>query len=415
MRIFRKALKENSSAEWTPTFSMASARPLVLDLAETLAWNAEVRATISAFVRLSGTPVDSDGIYKFIDAYGPGEIQKLPWKWLSVVLSTATVNGDHQLAAAGLYWALIWKSFHVPRMIGRDFEQLGLYECPAPLESEIRQIGRCAASALPGDAIIAGSGNNTFSAKQLLDLETHTTGQVNGISPDILKRLLPANLISMMERFGRSEIDPMSNIDPTPDKDQDAWWDCQQSICGIAIADPEAFVSALATECVPVGGWAVFGADLAVTYLYDIRPISPDSTRLIEASIEFLRSNFVPPEKVRNYLWTHYISNGGTANTWIPLSPSPSREEAKLTPLSPGEVRWLLRFDKRPDSNFVVIRQDEHEFIAFIDGEEDRILREWKRASNQYDLYHDIAWSIQSWETADPELEPFFPAPKALI
>ena len=59
MRFLKKALKENSPATWTPTFSMATARPLVLDLAESLAWNAEVRATISAFVRLSGTPVEA--------------------------------------------------------------------------------------------------------------------------------------------------------------------------------------------------------------------------------------------------------------------------------------------------------------------------------------------------------------------
>ncbi len=227
---------------------------------------------------------------------------------------------------------------------------------------------------------------------------------------------LPADIIAMMERFGRHEIDVLNSSD-----DGGALFQATQApLLDAASRDPEGFIRALADVCVPVGGWAVYGADRTVVNLVGTSPPGPDWLRILDASNDFLRSNFVPPMRIPGYAWDRFIELGGTGNTWLPLRDPPSRETARLTPLAEGETRRLVKMDARPDSNVILAKRDGADHVALIDSrwsddDPTRSQSEWKRAASQFELYLDVAWSTQTWDWADPEIEPFFPAPKALI
>jgi hypothetical protein len=228
--------------------------------------------------------------------------------------------------------------------------------------------------------------------------------------------LLPARIIPMMERFGRHEIDVMASTDDA----YGVFQETQQPLLGPATSQTEEFIEALADACVPVGGWAAYGADRTVVNLVGTAPPGDDWLRILDASIEFLRRNYVPPIRIPPYAWDRYIDRGGTANTWITLRPVPARNEVALRPLADGETRRLVSLGPTPDANVILVRREGDQYVALIDArwsDEDptRSQSEWKRAPDQYDLYVDIAWTHQVWDWADPEIEPFFPAPKARI
>jgi hypothetical protein len=227
---------------------------------------------------------------------------------------------------------------------------------------------------------------------------------------------LPSDIVQMMERFGRHEIDIMNSHDDGYAVFQAA----QQPLLASASSDPAGFIRALADTCVPVGGWAVYGADRTVINLVGSSPPGDDWLRILDASIEFLRAHYVPPIRVPPYAWNRFVDSGGTANTWIPLRPPPDRQATRITPLSDHEIRRLVKLWPTPDSNLVLLRRDGEHFVALIDSPQSdddptRCQREWKRGTDLYDLYLDIAWSCQMWDWADPEIALFFPAPKPLI
>ena len=236
---------------------------------------------------------------------------------------------------------------------------------------------------------------------------------------------LPRDIVPMMERFGRHEIDPLRSTD-----DGGAVFQAtQQPLFPFAQANAAGFVRALADVCVPVGGWAIYGADRTVVNLVTDDTVADlsrppaagsDWARILDGSIAFLRANFVPPMRVVGYQWAHFVEQGGTSNTWLTLNPPPSRETARITPLGPGEIRSLIKMGPEPDANVVMIRLEGKEFVAEVDArwsDEDptRSRSELARAETQFDLYLDLGYRIQIWDTADPEMVPFFPAPKALI
>ena len=227
---------------------------------------------------------------------------------------------------------------------------------------------------------------------------------------------LPSDIVQMMERYGRHEIDVM-------DSDDDGYavfQATQQPLLAAAGTDPAGFIRALANACVPVAGWAVYGADRTVVNLVGSSPPGDDWLRILDGSIEFLRANYVPPIRVPPYAWKRFVDSGGTANSWLSLREAPDREATCITALSDGEVRRLVKLGPTPDANLVVLRRDGDQFVALIDARQSdddpsRSRREWKRGTDLYDLYLDVAWSCQVWDWADPEIELFFPAPRALI
>lgn len=230
------------------------------------------------------------------------------------------------------------------------------------------------------------------------------------------KGLLPADIIPMMERFGRHEIDVMAS----PDNGYAVFQSTQEPLLEVASNNRDDFIKALADTCVPVGGWAVFGADRTVVNLVDSAPPGDDWLRILDGSIEFLRSNYVPPVRIAPYAWNRFFDRGGTANTWISLRAAPDRNATRLSPLADRETRPLIKLGAATDAKVILIRREGEDFVALIDARSSdddptRSQSEWKRASDQYDLYLEVAWSTQVWEWADPELEPFFPAPRGLI
>lgn len=220
----------------------------------------------------------------------------------------------------------------------------------------------------------------------------------------------------MMERFGRHEIDVIGSTDDP----YAVFQETQQPLIEVATGRPAEFIRALADACEPVRGWAAYGADRTVVNLVGTSPPGDDWPRILDASITFLRANYVPPMRVPAYAWNRFVQTGGTSDTWIPLRPPPSRKGAVLRPIIDGEVRRLLRLGPAPDANVVLVTRLADEYVALIDAptssdDPTRTRWEWKRSSDQYDLYLDVAVSSQVWDWADPEIEPFMPAPKALI
>jgi hypothetical protein len=226
----------------------------------------------------------------------------------------------------------------------------------------------------------------------------------------------PPNIVEMMERLGRHEIDLAASTDDP----MAIWTHTQAPLVGAATGQPAEFVKALADACVPVGGFAVYGAEKAVVNLIGNHLQSDDWWRILDASLEFLRTNLVPPMRVAGYAWQRFIAAGGTANTWIPLRQPPSREEARLRPIEEGEARRVLVLGGQPDANVLLVTRRGDDYVGIIDApwssdDPTRVQNEWKHFSDQYDLYLEASWNFQLWHGADPDIEPFMVTPKPLI
>lgn len=223
-------------------------------------------------------------------------------------------------------------------------------------------------------------------------------------------------LVEDMERFGRFEIDVTASTD-----DGGAVWQATQlPLMSLSQENPEGLVRMLADECIPVGGWAVYGAERTVVNLIGTDPPGPDWPRLLQASMEFLRSHNVPPMRIPNYMWMHFLDTGGTVETWLPMRPPPNRATTTITPLGEAEVRRVAKLGPAPDANVVLVRREGHEFVALSDArwsDEDptRSQSEIHRATTLYDLYLDVAYRCPVRDWSDPELDPFFPTARATI
>jgi hypothetical protein len=226
-----------------------------------------------------------------------------------------------------------------------------------------------------------------------------------------------------MARFGRFENDPQgSGEDPS--------WVYQGVIAPLyasANEDPVTFVELLEREVSRKGGWGAYGAGHAVWEILTTEQRASlrnnaSYIAVVDASLQFLRENGVPPKNVRGYEWDHWIEHGGTIDTWIPPRDPPRREEARITPLREGELRPIARLTASSDANVVLVCASPRQgFTAVIDArysDEDprRVQNDWKSADDLYDLYLTIGRSLQTpppWH--DPEVGVFFPLPKPRI
>lgn len=166
--------------------------------------------------------------------------------------------------------------------------------------------------------------------------------------------ILPSNIVEMMERLGRHEID----ITVSTDDPMAVWTHTQEPLVATASGQPANFVKALADACVPVGGFAVYGADKAVVTL------------------------------IGNHL--------------------------------ESEARRVLVLGGQPDSNVLFVTRRGDDYVGIIDApwssdDPTRVQNEWKHFSDQYDLYLEAGWNFQLWHWADPDIEPFMVTPKPLI
>ena len=233
---------------------------------------------------------------------------------------------------------------------------------------------------------------------------------------------LPSNILRMMEQFGRFERNPQGS-----GEDPGAMGSLMAELAPFASTDPKGFLEALTSVVLPVGGWAVYGASRTIWEFLSVSRNSPFSHHpayiaLMNAALDFLRANGVPPMMVSRYEWDYWLDNGGTMDTWLPRQPTPSPAEAPINELLPGEVRRVAQMTSAPDSNVILVRQGENgQYAALIDAkwsDEDprRVQNPWKSAGSLYDLYIQIGLSLQTpWYWCDRELEPYFPLPRPRI
>jgi hypothetical protein len=219
----------------------------------------------------------------------------------------------------------------------------------------------------------------------------------------------------MMEEFGRFEFDPPgSGIDGSR-----VWNDLQSPLLPFAQSNPSGFVESLAKTTIPIGGWAVYGAARTVANLVDPEFESPAHDSLRNGSLQFLRDNGVPNNRLSAYEWQYWVSHRGGEEPWLVARPLPS--DTTITPLDEAEVRRIVQIFPDSDSNIILVRRDHDRYVSVIDArqsEEDpsRVQNDWLVSSSLADLYRQVAESFQIptfW--ADPELEVYFPFPSPKI
>ncbi len=230
---------------------------------------------------------------------------------------------------------------------------------------------------------------------------------------------LPPNIVALMERLGRFELDQQGRQDDPAT----IWSKTQAPLLPFASSDPGAFVDALATAAVPVGGLASYGAAHAVWNLVAAEHRKGGSyDAIMSSAVEFLRANGVPPMRVNGFLWNQWLANGGTIDTWLPRIPAPSPAEAPISDFQQGEVRRVAQLTAEPDSNLILVRRMESGgYCAVIDArysDEDprRVENHWKSAETLHDLYVAIGLALQVppyW--SDEELSAYYPLPPPMI
>jgi len=218
------------------------------------------------------------------------------------------------------------------------------------------------------------------------------------------------------ERFGRSEYDPVENRWPWPSSTLDFVAPMYERYQ----ADPDGFMATLANIADETGGWAAYGAE---KLMFEIAGGSGSEElsvydRIMKASLGFLRSLGVPPKMLTGYEWDYWLRIGGTIESWIPRRPTPTQDEAPISPLGIGQTRRLAQLFPDPESNvFLVQRAQDGSYCWIIDArysDEDtrRTRRVHKTSHSLHDLYAQIGLSLQTppyW--CDSGLEPYIPLP----
>lgn len=221
---------------------------------------------------------------------------------------------------------------------------------------------------------------------------------------------LPADIVSMMETFGRFEFDPQeSGIDAAY-----VWDSLQAPLLPLTQTDPDAFVTSLAEAVIPVGGWAAYGAARTVMNLLDGKLDHPSYHAILQASLQFLRDNGVPNNRLNGYEWQFWLDHEGRTEPWLVGRPAP--EQGSVSELQPGELRRIAQVTADAESNVICVRHgDEQGYVAVIDSvrssdDQQRVQTVWLGAGTLHDLYVRIGESLQVppyW--VDAELEPYFP------
>lgn len=101
------------------------------------------------------------------------------------------------------------------------------------------------------------------------------------------KSLLPADIARRMVIYGKFEFAPQQS-------GPDAARHLNELIYGplypIASANPDGFITASAAAVLPSGAWAVYGGQRCVRDLVTARTSHPDYVAMVDAAMQFLRS-----------------------------------------------------------------------------------------------------------------------------
>jgi len=227
---------------------------------------------------------------------------------------------------------------------------------------------------------------------------------------------LPPDIVSLLEMYGRSKFD-LYGTGVAQGLDTSRTWMLEPDLYPVAQADPDAFVTALATAALPVGGWTVFGAARLIRELLGNEYSHPASDEIRVAGLQWLRDNGVPAALfVAPVDWEFWLEHGGKTEPWLPQRPGYHPQDAPVTDLQIGEMRKVAQIKASPDSNVVYVRRDgEHDYAVVVDAphsDDDprRSQFETKHAETLRDLYTEMGAGLQMlpyW--CDRELAAFIP------
>lgn len=235
-------------------------------------------------------------------------------------------------------------------------------------------------------------------------------------------RLLPPDITSLLEMYGRSKFD-LRGTGVAQGLDNSRIWMIEADLYPVAQTDPDAFVTALATATLPVGGWAVFGAARLIRELLGHEFSHPASDEIREAGLQWLRDNGVPARLfVAPVDWKFWLDHGGKTEPWLPRRADYHPQDAPITDLQIGEMRRVAQITSDDNSNVVYARRNsDHDYVVVVDaphGDDDprRSQFETKHAETLRDLYTEMGEGLEMlpyW--CSSELEPFIPYGRPLI
>jgi hypothetical protein len=228
------------------------------------------------------------------------------------------------------------------------------------------------------------------------------------------RHLLPAYIVPRMAEYGRGrwnhQYDP---FEPGP---------FDEALQAMPADAQRAWVAALSEAVVPVGGWAVMGAQATVMKVMSHPVDLPTYRAIMDAALDFQRSAGVWESQLsinETLYWHEQHKN----EPWLARREPPSRAAAAITALPVGQERRLAVMSNVPDSNEVYASQPEAgRYVAIVEAPLERgrgsgrVRREADTAESLYDLYCKLGEAIKlpnHW--IDPELEPFFPYPSPQI
>lgn len=223
---------------------------------------------------------------------------------------------------------------------------------------------------------------------------------------------LPADTVTLMERFGRHTID-RANSTENPDT---VWETFVAPFFPIAQSDPGGFVTALARVLRPVGGWAGYGGMRLIVEVLGGDFEHPAADEVRTAALDFLRSRGVPNASLTGYEWQFWLAHKGQTERWLVGRPRPSLEEAPITDIEPGHIRRVVKLLPDEDSNLILVRHAAGGgYESVVDARRNE--QDARRVRNRglYNatldgLYWDIGCGLQTppfW--VNRELRPYFP------
>jgi hypothetical protein len=112
------------------------------------------------------------------------------------------------------------------------------------------------------------------------------------------RSVVPADIARRMDYYGRCEFSPQQSGADSAAKINELVY---QPLYPVASADPDTFISQLASAVLPVGGWAVYGGERCVRDLINAQTRHPDFVAMIDAAMAFLRSQGYGLEHVAPY------------------------------------------------------------------------------------------------------------------
>jgi hypothetical protein len=121
-------------------------------------------------------------------------------------------------------------------------------------------------------------------------------------------------MVADLERFGKHMYDSAADLWPS------AWGDFVTPMYDRYRADHRAFLATLAEIAEERGGWVAYGAERLMIEIAGGNLTYPAYRRIMDASLEFLRMNRVPPMMVTGYEWKHWLNTGGDVGSWMPRS-----------------------------------------------------------------------------------------------